>query len=101
MPHSAKSPDAMRLQRFLAECGVASRRASEELISAGRVTVNGEVATLGQSVNVVEDVVAVDGNTVEPEREKALFGENAVQYTAALRLLGNHIQGLMTAIRGE
>lgn len=44
---------------------------------------------------------SVDGNTVEPEREKALFGENAVQYTAALRLLGNHIQGLMTAIRGE
>ena len=44
---------------------------------------------------------SVDGNTVEPEREKALFGENAVQYTASLRLLGNRLQGLMTAIRGE
>ena len=37
----------LRLQKYLAEAGIASRRASEELITAGRVTVNGETATLG------------------------------------------------------
>ncbi len=51
----------VRLQKYLAECGVASRRASETLISEGRVRVNGAVATLGQSVDPATDRVAVDG----------------------------------------
>lgn len=38
-------PHTMRLQRFLARAGVASRRGSEDLMTAGRVTVNGQVAT--------------------------------------------------------
>ncbi|AZI42332.1 rRNA pseudouridine synthase [Deinococcus psychrotolerans] len=48
-----------RLQKRLARAGVASRRAAEELIKAGRVTVNGAVATLGQSVSE-DDLVEVD-----------------------------------------
>ena len=52
----------MRLQRFLARAGVASRRGSERLMSAGRVTVNGQVVTeLGSKVDPARDVVAVDG----------------------------------------
>ncbi len=51
----------MRLQKYLAECGVASRRASEALIAEGRVSVNGVTATLGQSVDPETDHVAVDG----------------------------------------
>lgn len=51
----------MRLQRALARAGVASRRAAEEIIAAGRVTVNGAVATLGQSVDVDTDDIRVDG----------------------------------------
>jgi len=51
----------VRLQKYLAECGVASRRASEALISAGRVSVNGTTAALGQSVDPAADRVAVDG----------------------------------------
>ncbi|MBR1830062.1 MAG: rRNA pseudouridine synthase [Atopobiaceae bacterium] len=52
----------MRLQRFLARAGVASRRGSENLMTAGRVTVNGTVATeLGTKVDPLVDVVAVDG----------------------------------------
>jgi len=51
----------VRLQKYLAECGVASRRASETLISEGRVSVNGVVAALGQSVEPGKDRVAVDG----------------------------------------
>ncbi len=55
----------MRLQRFLARAGVASRRGSENLMTAGRVTVNGEVVTeLGSKVDPLVDVVAVDGKVV-------------------------------------
>lgn len=50
---------AMRLQRYLARAGVASRRQAEELISAGRVKVNGKVATLGSSVEPGVDRVAM------------------------------------------
>ena len=54
----------MRLQRALARAGVASRRHSEELISAGRVTVNGVVAQLGQSVED-GDEIRVDGKVIK------------------------------------
>ena len=55
----------MRLQKFLARAGVASRRSSENLMTAGRVAVNGEVVTeLGTKVDPLIDVVAVDGKVV-------------------------------------
>lgn len=62
-------PDArivpMRLQRFLARAGVASRRGSESLMSAGRVRVNGAVVTeMGAKVDPSVDVVEVDGRVV-------------------------------------
>ena len=50
-----------RLQKVLARVGFGSRRACEELIEAGRVTVNGEVAVLGRRVDPGSDRVAVDG----------------------------------------
>ena len=50
-----------RLQKVLARAGIASRRACEELIAAGRVTVNGDVATLGRRIDVAQDRVAIDG----------------------------------------
>jgi 23S rRNA pseudouridine2605 synthase len=61
---------AERLQKVMAAAGVASRRASEELIADARVTVNGEVAHLGQKVDVTEDVVEVDGEriNIDPDR---------------------------------
>lgn len=55
----------MRLQKFLARSGVASRRGSEDLMSAGRVRVNGEVVTeLGSKVDPKCDQVTVDGHEV-------------------------------------
>ncbi len=55
----------MRLQKFLARAGAASRRGSEALMTAGRVTVNGQVVTeLGSKVDPAVDVVAVDGTVV-------------------------------------
>lgn len=54
-----------RLQKVMAAAGVASRRASEDLISAGRVTVNGEVVTeLGRRV-LSTDLVSVDGTAIQ------------------------------------
>lgn len=57
----------MRLQRFLARAGVASRRGSEDLMTAGRVAVNGVVVTqLGTKVDPARDTVTVDGAPVRP-----------------------------------
>src|SRR5687768_7441632 len=56
-----------RLQKYLARCGVASRRASEQIISSGRVRVNGERADeLGITVDPDLDRVEVDGRRVAP-----------------------------------
>lgn len=57
----------MRLQKALAEAGFASRRASEELITAGRVTVDGVAAELGASVDPQTQLIAVDGRPIAAE----------------------------------
>lgn len=58
-------PESERVQKFLSRAGVASRRAAEEMILAGRVSVNGEVvSTLGEKVVPGRDLVAVDGTPV-------------------------------------
>lgn len=57
----------MRLQRYLAQAGVASRRSAERLIREGRVAVNGFVVTaMGWKVDPQKDRVTVDGRPVEP-----------------------------------
>jgi len=50
-----------RLQKIMARAGIASRRASEEMIRQGRVTVNGKVVTIGASADASEDAIKVDG----------------------------------------
>jgi 23S rRNA pseudouridine2605 synthase len=60
----------VRLQKFLAEAGVASRRAGEQIILAGRVSVNGQpVRELGTRVDPVHDTVTVDGRPVRAKRK--------------------------------
>lgn len=59
----------MRLQKFMADCGVASRRKCEEYIEQGLVTVNGEVAVTGTSIDPNKDIVEYNG--------QRLGGENA------------------------
>ena len=51
----------VRLQKVLAQAGIGSRRASEALVAAGRVTVNGTVAALGRRVDVDHDLIEVEG----------------------------------------
>jgi len=58
----------VRLQKFLAQCGVASRRKAEELIQEGRVCVNGVPATVGESIDPDTDTVTLDGATVTLSR---------------------------------
>lgn len=58
-----------RLQRALARAGFGSRRACEELIASGKVTINGRVATLGDRVDPATDVVAVRGDRVSTDPE--------------------------------
>ena len=61
--------DGVRLQKALAQAGVASRRASEELIAAGRVEVNGKVVTeQGMRVDPERDTIRVDGSRIPPPR---------------------------------
>src|SRR6266705_3028591 len=62
----------VRLQKAIAEAGVASRRKAEELIRQGRVTINGRVATeMGLKVDPVHDHVKVDGRHLKPAAPKA------------------------------
>jgi 23S rRNA pseudouridine2605 synthase len=60
------SADGVRLQKVLAQAGVASRRAAEELIAAGRVSVDGKVVTeMGRRVDPLTAVVHVDGSRIQ------------------------------------
>ena len=60
----------MRLQKYLALCGVASRRTAEKMIADGRVTVDGSLITeMGVQVEIGQDI-RVDGKLVTPEPEK-------------------------------
>ena len=62
-----ESEGTERLQRILASAGVASRRKAEDLIRAGRVTVDGKVVTqLGTKINADKSTIRVDGRTIRP-----------------------------------
>ncbi|MEM7585884.1 MAG: pseudouridine synthase [Acidobacteriota bacterium] len=63
-PQGTKPPAGERLQKVLARFGVGSRRQVEDLIREGRITVNGQMATLGQRVDLAEDAVKVDGRRI-------------------------------------
>ena len=56
--------EKIRLQKYLSQCAVASRRKAEELISDGKVKVNGRVAKLGDKINPKKDTVTVSGKKV-------------------------------------
>lgn len=77
-----------RLQKILSSAGVASRRRAEELIEQGRVTVNGQVAQLGQSADAEADTIAVDGRRI------ALGGER-------IYIMLNKPRGFVTTLSDE
>ena len=77
-----------RLQKLIARAGVCSRRSAESLLTAGRVTVNGVAAHLGDKADADTDVIAIDGTAVA-------FAEPAVY------LMLNKPRGYVTTLRDE
>ena len=77
-----------RLQKLIARAGVCSRRTAETLLTAGRVTVNGVAAQLGDKADAGTDVIAIDGTTVA-------FAEPSVY------LMLNKPRGYVTTLRDE
>ncbi|HPB50956.1 MAG TPA: S4 domain-containing protein, partial [Myxococcota bacterium] len=54
----------IRLNKFIADAGLASRRHAEQMILEGRVTVNGRTATIGESVDPERDRIMIDGTGI-------------------------------------
>jgi 23S rRNA pseudouridine2605 synthase len=87
-----------RLQKVLAAAGVASRRGAEALISAGRVTVDGRVARLGERVDPSTAIVAVDGRPIQvggPRVHLALHKPAGVTSTVRDRHAGRTVLELV------
>jgi 23S rRNA pseudouridine2605 synthase len=62
-----------RLQKIIAEMGIASRRKAEEIIMEGRVTVNGEVAAIGMKADPLRDHIKVDGKLLTRPQKKVYY----------------------------
>ena len=80
--------EKVRLQKYMADCGLMSRRAAEKEIEAGNVTVNGVTATLGESIVVGKDRVLFNGKPV-------IYKKRFVYY------LLNKPQGVVTTMSDE
>lgn len=65
-----------RVQKYLSEQGVASRRKAEEFIKSGQVLINGKKAKLGDKVNPETDIVKVYGKIIKPEAQKIYIALN-------------------------
>ncbi len=75
----------VRLQKFMAECGVASRRKSEELILDRKVKVNGKIVSeLGTKIDTEKDVVEVDGKFVSSEKKVYILLNKPVGYVTTM-----------------
>lgn len=98
---TAESEEGIRLQKVLAQAGVASRRASEQLITDGRVEVNGAIVTLlGSRVDPERDVIRVDGERVPVDVGKVYLALNKPRGVVSTmsdpegrRTLGDFVQG--------
>jgi 23S rRNA pseudouridine2604 synthase len=91
----------MRINKYLAESGVCSRREADRLIEAGKVTINGESATLGSQVNE-GDQVTFEGKPVEPKDQKvylAFYKPLGVECTANPKVKNNIIEYINYPVR--
>ena len=93
-----------RLNHFMAQCGVASRRASDELIEQGRVSVNGAVTKeLGLKIDPIRDRVEVDGSVLKPEKPTyvVLHKPKGFVCTSATREQKPRAIDLVASVRGR
>ena len=66
--------EPIRLQKFLANSGIASRRKCEELIVQGKISVNGKIITeLGTKINPEMDKIVYDGKQIENKTEQFVY----------------------------
>ena len=65
--------EQIRLQKFLAEAGIASRRKCEELIEDGKVKVNGKIAQIGTKIDPAVDKVEYNGKVIENKNDKYTY----------------------------
>lgn len=65
--------ESIKLQKYVADCGLMSRRAAEKEIEAGNFTVNGVTATLGMRVDAQNDAVCYKGKSVTPASGKKVY----------------------------
>src|SRR5262245_25240515 len=77
-----------RLQKLIAQAGIASRREAETMITQGRVTINGRVATLGEKADPATDDIRVDGSRLRLETERVY-------------LMLNKPMGVVTTVRAQ
>ena len=74
----------MRINKFLAACGVASRRECDKLIAEGAVEINGKIATVGADVGD-DDQVTVNGNTVSVKKNEYYVLNKPKGYICSVR----------------
>lgn len=65
--------EKIRLQKFFTDMGIMSRRASEKVIEAGNVKVNGQIAKLGDKVDPEKDTIVYNGKVIKPSSEKKRY----------------------------
>ena len=65
--------EKIRLQKFIADAGLMSRRAAEDEIERGNVSVNGHVATIGMKINPTSDIVTYKGKKIKYERREHTY----------------------------
>ena len=81
--------NSVKLQKYFSDCEIMSRRAAEEEIKQGRVTVNGAVATLGLRINPETDVILYKGERILPQSDKKTY------------ILLNKPRGIVTSLSDE
>lgn len=65
--------EKIRLSKYFTDCGIMSRRAAEEEIKKGRVTVNGHVAELGEKIDPELDEIIYNGKSVKPQTDSKVY----------------------------
>lgn len=78
-----------RLQKILAKSGFGSRRSNEELIVAGRVKVNGVLATLGMKADISSDEISVDGKIIPKSEQIVYIALNKPRYVLSDQAAGD------------
>jgi 23S rRNA pseudouridine2605 synthase len=78
-----------RLQKILARAGYGSRRSSEDLITAGRVLVNGKLAELGQKADAAKDKIEVDRSPIPQAKPMLYYAFNKPRFVLCDKVLGD------------